>query len=109
MARGLRGVRCSAATAKRLSSSDVATHVSEARGWKLDGGKLVQSYSFDEPSGAIGFASRVGRLAVSQQHYPDLSIRGTKVEVVLWTRAVHGLSLNDFILAAKIHWAAGYR
>jgi 4a-hydroxytetrahydrobiopterin dehydratase len=35
-------------------------------------------------------------------HHPDLHISWGKVVVELSTHAIHGLSENDFILAAKI-------
>jgi 4a-hydroxytetrahydrobiopterin dehydratase len=49
------------------------------------------------------FFSRIAELAEREGHHPDLhlvSYRNLTVEI--WTHAVQGLSLNDFILAAKI-------
>jgi len=44
----------------------------------------------------------VGKLADEEWHHPDLRISWGTTEVILTTHAIHGLSENDFILAAKI-------
>ena len=48
------------------------------------------------------FVNRVADLAEDEGHHPDIIISYNKVEIILWTHAIGGLSTNDFILAAKI-------
>lgn len=50
----------------------------------------------------IDFVSNVGALADAEDHHPDMHVSYKKVTVELSTHAVGGLSVNDFILAAKI-------
>jgi 4a-hydroxytetrahydrobiopterin dehydratase len=51
----------------------------------------------------LDFFHRVGQLAESEAHHPDLHLVGYKnVSIEIWTHAIGGLSENDFILAAKI-------
>ncbi|HEX9135759.1 MAG TPA: 4a-hydroxytetrahydrobiopterin dehydratase, partial [Nitrospirota bacterium] len=40
--------------------------------------------------------------ANDQDHHPDIFISYNKVRLILLTHKIGGLSLNDFILAAKI-------
>ena len=48
-------------------------------------------------------SSRVGEVAESEDHHPDLHLTGYRnVAIELSTHAVGGLTENDFILAAKI-------
>ena len=48
-------------------------------------------------------SSRVGQVAESEDHHPDLHLTGYRnVAIELSTHAVGGLTENDFILAAKI-------
>jgi 4a-hydroxytetrahydrobiopterin dehydratase len=49
------------------------------------------------------FFSKVAQIAESEGHHPDLHLVGYRnVSIEIWTHAINGLSLNDFILAARI-------
>jgi 4a-hydroxytetrahydrobiopterin dehydratase len=43
----------------------------------------------------------VGALAEQADHHPAILIKWGKVTVTWWTHVLHGLHLNDFILAAR--------
>src|SRR5688572_27928907 len=64
--------------------------------------KLYRDFKFKDFKGALDFANRIGALAESEGHHPDLLVSWGKVGVELSTHAIHGLSENDFILASKI-------
>jgi 4a-hydroxytetrahydrobiopterin dehydratase len=52
---------------------------------------------------AMEFFNAITELAESQGHHPDLHLVGYRnVTVEIWTHAIGGLSVNDFILAAQI-------
>ena len=121
MARGiLLSRRCQPVTRTTplLSSEEIARLRRYAVGWKPERNhRLVQCYDYGTFDGATGFMHKVGRLAVREGHYPEMYIRSrpsrraapVEVEVIIWTESRGGLTLNDFILAAKINWAAGFR
>jgi 4a-hydroxytetrahydrobiopterin dehydratase len=48
------------------------------------------------------FVNKVADLAESEGHHPDLEISYSRLKITLWTHAIGGLSVNDFILASKI-------
>ena len=49
------------------------------------------------------FLNACGDVAEEEGHHPDLHIRGwNNVEVVLYTHAAGGLTMFDFIVAAKL-------
>ena len=48
------------------------------------------------------FVNKVGELAESEGHHPDITIHWNKVRLDLWTHSMNGLSENDFIVASKI-------
>lgn len=51
----------------------------------------------------IQFVNRIAKLAEKEGHHPDLNIHGwNHLGITLSTHAIAGLSMNDFILAAKI-------
>ena len=61
--------------------------------------KLFNWVNFKE---AMEFVNKVADLAETEGHHPDVLIHYNKVEIILWTHSIQGLSENDFILATKI-------
>ena len=72
--------------------------------WEIvDGIKLKKRFTFQDFKKALAFVNKVGEIAESEGHHPDIRLFGYKnVEIELSTHAVGGLSENDFIVAAKI-------
>ncbi|NCN52304.1 4a-hydroxytetrahydrobiopterin dehydratase [Candidatus Parcubacteria bacterium] len=64
---------------------------------------ISRSYTFADFKEALAFVNRVGEIAESEGHHPDIHLTDYKnVRIDLSTHAILGLSNNDFILAAKI-------
>ena len=63
---------------------------------------LEKEYKFKDFAQALEFVNKVGRLAESQGHHPDIYLSWGKVKLILWTHKINGLHENDFILAAKV-------
>lgn len=70
----------------------------EIKGWH----ELYRRFKFKNFAEALLFVNKVGALAESEGHHPDIKFGWGYVEVTTFTHAVDGLSENDFILAAKI-------
>jgi 4a-hydroxytetrahydrobiopterin dehydratase len=51
---------------------------------------------------SLSLAIRIGEIAESQKHHPDLLVSWGKLTVTIFTHAINGLHQNDFILAARI-------
>ncbi len=69
----------------------------------FDAKSIFRRYSFKNFKEALAFVDKVGALAESEGHHPDIYLKDYKfVELTLSTHAIDGLSQNDFILAAKI-------
>lgn len=83
-----------------------ATHLLATRpDWILseDGSSLRRELRLASFREAVQLIDDVARVAEAENHHPDLHLTGYRNLVVeLSTHAVHGLSENDFILAAKI-------
>lgn len=74
-------------------------------GWEVaaDAKSISRQYVFKDFKEALAFVNKVGELAESEGHHPDLHLTDYKnVSINLATHAIDGLSNNDFILAAKI-------
>lgn len=72
--------------------------------WMLvdDAHLLVREFRFKNFKEAMEFANKIAAVAEEENHHPDLQIGWGSVSVELSTHAIHGLSENDYILAAKI-------
>lgn len=71
--------------------------------WTLEFPRLRRSFELKNFRQALAWVNRVGMLAEEEGHHPDFHLTGwNRVELVLWTHAVDGLSDNDFVMAHKI-------
>ena len=65
--------------------------------------RITRSWTVKNFMAGLAFFDRVAQLAEDEGHHPDLHLVGYRnVTIDIWTHAIGGLSLNDFILAAKI-------
>ena len=73
-------------------------------GWSLidDAHLLAKSFRFKNFAETMKFVNATAKIAEEEDHHPDLTVSYDNVGVELMTHAIHGLSENDFILAAKI-------
>jgi|SRR5947209_969110 len=86
-----------------MRGDEVNELLRELKGWEVvEEHHLKKSYSFKNFREAIGFVSRVGELAEEQGHHPDICFGWGRAEITIYTHKIDGLSISDFILAAKI-------
>ena len=72
-------------------------------GWRIiDEHHLERNFKFKNFRQALDFTNRVGELAEEQGHHPNICLGWGKVELMVWTHKINGLTESDFILAAKI-------
>lgn len=77
---------------------------------QLDGWELLQhpdrirkTWTVKHFRAGMEFFRLVEQLAEAAGHHPDLHLTAYRdVAIEIWTHAIQGLSLNDFILAAQI-------
>lgn len=76
---------------------------------KLDGkwlvnelGHLYKIYKFCNFVETMRFANAITEIAEQEGHHPDLLVSYGQCIVEIWTHKINGLSISDFILAAKI-------
>jgi 4a-hydroxytetrahydrobiopterin dehydratase len=82
-------------------ATDLMPHIPE---WELSerATSITRQFPFKDFKSALAFANRVGELAEEEWHHPDIIVAWGRVEVLLTTHSVKGLTENDFIMAAKI-------
>ncbi len=94
---------CSGNTSK-LSLDEIQKKLSEVNEWKLNDNKemIFKKFNFKNFKKALNFTNLVGELAEEEGHHPDISLGWGYCLIMIHTHAIKGLSINDFILAAKI-------
>lgn len=89
-----------------LSSQEIISQLESLAGWQLEGGEIVRTFSFRDFPGSLDFVNRVGELAETAGHHPDIDIRYNKVRLALATHDAGGITTKDFDLAGKINQIA---
>jgi 4a-hydroxytetrahydrobiopterin dehydratase len=76
----------------------------QAPDWELcdDAHRIERTFRFRNFQEALAFVQRVGELAESQGHHPDIRFGWGYATVSLSTKKIKGLHENDFIMASKI-------
>lgn len=97
-----RCVPCEGGTPPLTADRAKTLHAELPSGWILSDTSLVKRFTFSSFRDAIAFVQHAADLAESEGHHPNLNIEYRTVTVTLTTHAIHGLSDNDFILAAKL-------
>jgi len=67
-----------------------------------DGKSIARTFRFKNFYETLGFVNALGWMANRQDHHPDLEVGYNRCVVHWSTHDVGGLSLNDFICAAKV-------
>ena len=70
-------------------------------GYALVNGALEREFSFTDFAEALAFVNRVGELAESENHHPDVEIRWNKVTLRWWTHVAAAVTDRDYDLATR--------
>ncbi len=90
-----------------LSQETVAELLGHLPGWQLDGIELVKTFSFADYYKTMAFVNALAWIAHAEDHHPDMSVHYNRAVVRFSTHDAGGLTLNDFICAAKTQALVG--
>ena len=87
-----------------LNRDEAAGYMPEVAGWQLsdDADKIEAKFDFPDFKSAIAFVRKVGDLAETEGHHPDITFGWGYASIVFYTHKIKGLHENDFIMAAKV-------
>src|SRR3989338_3732454 len=86
----------------KLKPKQIKEYLSKIQDWKQEGNKIKKELKFKDFQASLDFINKVGKLSEKEGHHPDIEFGWGYVIITLTTHALKGLSINDFILAAKI-------
>jgi 4a-hydroxytetrahydrobiopterin dehydratase len=86
-----------------LQGQEIEKLLHQLVGWQVvTQHHLQKTYHFKDFRESLEFVNKVGELAESQGHHPDICFGWGKADVTIWTHKIDGLTESDFVLAAKI-------
>lgn len=86
-----------------LSGEALDTLANQLKTWTVvEGHHLQRRFEFPDFLQALDFTNKIGAVAESEGHHPDILLAWGKVEISIWTHKIDGLTESDFVLAAKI-------
>ena len=86
-----------------LAGEPLAKLSAQLPDWKVvDGTRLNKTFVFPDFQKGLDFVNRIGVVAEKEGHHPDLCLAWGKVDAVIYTHKINGLTESDFVMAAKI-------
>ncbi len=85
-----------------MAAADIEAHLARAPGWVLVDGAIQKRYDFPDYHHTLAFVNALAWIAHGEDHHPDLLVSYSRCTVRYSTHSVGGISINDFICAAKV-------
>lgn len=93
-----------------FTAEEVQQFLRSVNGWEaVDDHYLEKRWTCKDFAEAMALANRFGEISEEQGHHPVLSLTWGWIEARIWTHKIDGLTLSDFVLAARFDRAAGTR
>lgn len=93
---------CSHQSGPALSAETIATLLPQLDGWAVTDGLLCKTFRTADYHRTMALVNAIAWVAHAQDHHPDLLVGYNRCTVQWSTHSVGGLSINDFICAARI-------
>ena len=85
-----------------LTADEIAKLLKHLQGWEYADGVIAKTYEFKNYYQTLAFVNASAWISHREDHHPDITVGYNQCRVVYVTHAIHGLSENDFICAAKL-------
>lgn len=84
-----------------MSEAEIRAHLALVSGWQLADGAIEKTFVFRNYHETLGFVNALGWIANTEDHHPELRVTYDRCVVRFDSHDVAGISLNDFICAAR--------
>ena len=85
-----------------MSAPQIDAHLQQLEGWSLNEGSIEKTFRFADYHRTMAFVNAVAWIAHREDHHPDMAFGYDRCTLRFNTHSVGGISLNDFICAAKV-------
>jgi len=90
-----------AARAAAMNEDDVRRHLAQTSGWHLAEGTIEKTFAFKGWLETVAFVDALAWICHIEDHHPDLRVSYDRCTIRFSTHSAGGISVNDFICAAK--------
>jgi 4a-hydroxytetrahydrobiopterin dehydratase len=87
--------------AAALGAQAVHDHLAQMSGWRQADGAIEKTFVFKAWLETVAFVDALAWVCHVEDHHPDLRVQFDRCVVRFSTHSAGGVSLNDFICAAK--------
>ena len=88
--------------ATALSDNEIRINLGSLMGWERVDNEIRKTFPFANYYETIAFVNATAWISHREDHHPDMSVHCNKCVVAYSTHDAGGITLNDFICAAKI-------
>ncbi len=85
-----------------LSNADIQTHLAALNGWIFINNTIEKKFAFKNYHETMAFVNASAWVSHREDHHPDMSVHYNRCVVAYSTHDAGGITLNDFICAAKL-------
>ena len=85
-----------------MQAAEISTHLLRVDAWALSDGAIEKTFRFEDYHRTMAFVNAVAWIAHREDHHPEIAFGFNRCTLRFNTHAVGGISINDFICAAKV-------
>ena len=89
------------ARATAMSAQSVHDHLAQMSSWRQADGAIEKTFSFGGWLETVAFVDALAWMCHVEDHHPELNVQFDRCVVRFSTHSAGGISMNDFICAAK--------
>lgn len=88
-----------------LNTGQIKTYLNQVPGWEYlaEQKSILRNFSFANFYETVAFVNAAAWIAQQENHHPDISFGYNKCKILYTTHSAQGITLFDFICAAKIN------
>jgi len=87
--------------AAAMSAQAVRDHLAQMSGWRDADGAIEKTFAFKGWLETVAFVDALAWMCHVEDHHPEINVQFDRCRVRFATHSAGGVSMNDFICAAK--------
>jgi 4a-hydroxytetrahydrobiopterin dehydratase len=87
---------------KKFNAEELLEKLSELDYWKVVDSKLLKRFNFANFAESLAFVNKVGEIAETHDHHPDIIFGWGYAEIYITTHDVGGITIKDIAVAKEI-------
>jgi len=85
-----------------MNLQEITQEIGKLKNWSLGNNAITKNFEFKDFKESMDFVSKVGEIAESRSHHPDITINYNRVKLSLTTHSINELTKKDFEVALEI-------